>query len=588
MIDLQQLKVSVLHYSEGIFKSRIISVYIPLAIMLVAVANYYWPVLKYNVNVPCSDDYGVALQFLNDFTVENSFWGKISILFRQHVDHRVMFPRLAVLMDFYIQGKVNFYSLVIFGNLGLLGIAAILFISSPKVSGKLLLFSPVVLLLFQLQHWENSGFPTASIQSFYVIFFSFTSLYLLNQNTRSSLALACLLFFMAVFTSGNGMFCILPGAFIVFNQRRFAALGIWMVTFVSSVSFYFFQYANQSSGRLLQVMEKPLEMLTTFFVAIGGFINFSKAWEPIGTGYPLSIAFGVLITIFFLYLTFSKYYLRAPVLYSFLFFLMITGAAMAVSRASQYSANELSTISRYKIVSLCSIAASYLILIDIWPGMTLLKALVFIPLAYNYHNTANKKNIEIYIAHTDRLVQSSWAVHSNNDYSKLVDWNPTLSAQELIESQEKGIYILPDLTDEYLRRAPQAKELIYDSWASVIPADSTVKYEFTLQPTKKGDVYGIRRGWALAKMKTTKRNIFVLKSGSKSYFFSISVDYRDDLSAMMNQQNPEDKTNYSESGFNFSLKTDQLDKGEYKAGIVMETWDNFRFYIPAQSKVIVK
>ncbi|MBY0436135.1 MAG: hypothetical protein K2U26_18740, partial [Cyclobacteriaceae bacterium] len=401
------LKETLFTYSKSIINNRIVSVFIPILIIGFSMISYYWVLLKYNVNVPCSDDYGVALQFLNDFTSENSFLGKLALLFKQHVDHRVMFPRLVVLLDFFIQGNVNFFSLVIIGNLGLIWITSVLFISSSKQTGHLLLFCPIVLLVFQLQHWENAGFPTASIQSFYVIFFAFASLYLLSIEGRWTLALSCVAFFLSVFTSGNGMFCLLPGAFILFNKRKYRELAIWFFVFVCSVSFYFYNYSPQNSGIIAILFEKPFETITTFFVAIGGFINFSKAWEPIGMGYPLSIAFGVIVSLFFLYITFSKYYLRSPALYGFLFFLLITCAAMAVSRTSIYSANELSTVSRYKIVSVCCISVSYLIFIDIWKAMSFFKALLFIPLGLYYNSVGNEKNLSIFKAHTDRLIESS-------------------------------------------------------------------------------------------------------------------------------------------------------------------------------------
>ncbi|MFN0200615.1 MAG: hypothetical protein ACKVTZ_03800 [Bacteroidia bacterium] len=588
MINFQRIKGTFLHYTDGILENKIISVYVPFAIIIVAVANYYGQIYKYNVNVPCSDDYGVALQFLNSFVTEDSFWNKIALLFRQHVDHRVMFPRLAVLVDFYLRGKVDFYSLVIFGNLGLLWIGLILFYSFPNRVGKILLFCPVGLLLFQLQHWENSGFPTASIQSFYVIFFSFTSLYFLSRDSKRDLALACFASFLAVFTSGNGMFCILPGAFILINQKKYKALGVWMLTFLCLLSFYFYQYSHQNTKLLNLLSEKPLQIMTNFLVAIGGFINYSKAWEPIGPGYPLSIAFGVLVTVFFLYLTFSKYYLRSPVLYGFLLFLLITCAAMAVSRVTQYSPNELSTVSRYKIVSVCCISVSYLTLMDIWPGMGLLKAIVFIPLGVYYNTTANEKNIMIFKAHTERLIQSSWAVYSHNDYTKILDGNPALSALTLKESKSKDVYVLPDLTDKYLRLAIPARQLINVPWENFSLMDTTVKYNFLIQSTSNNDTYAVRGGWALKKGKTTKRNFLILTSSFATYYFSTAIDYRDDLTEMMKMLDPEDQTIYTDSGFNFSIKTSQLLKGEYEAGIVLETWDRFYYYLPSPNKVIVE
>ncbi len=552
------------------------------------IASYYWTVVKYNVNIPCSDDFGVALQFLNNFTSENSLLDKVGLLFNQHVDHRVMFPRLVVLLDFFFQGHVNFLSIVIIGNLGLVWIAVLLFVSPPKQPAKILLFCPVVLLLFQLQHWENTGFPTASIQSFYVIFFVLASLYLLSVEAKWALALACATFFLAIFTSGNGMFCILPGAFILINQKRYKALGVWIFIFVCSASFYFYSYQHQNTKIIELLLEKPLEMIITFFVAIGGFINFSKAWEPIGIGYPLSIMFGLIVTLFFLYLTFSKYYLRAPVLYGFLFFLLITCAAMAVSRVSHYSANELSTVSRYKIVSLCCISVSYLIFIDLWKSLGLFKALLFIPLGLYYNDTGNEKNLPIFKSHTDRLLESSWAVYSNNDYSKLMDWNPALSAETLRQSQVKDVYVLPDLRDEFLKRVPDAYQLPAISAEQIIPADSTVKYQIIIHTTKDGLRCGTRKGWALAKGKVTKRNLFVLKDSVKSYFFSTAIEYRGDLSEMMMALDPSDKTNYSDSGFNVCVATSGLSKGTYDVGVLLETWDRFYYYIPAHMSIIVK
>jgi hypothetical protein len=574
--------------NDRILGNKLASFYLPLFISAIAIGNYYWIVLKYNVNIPVSDDYGVALQLLNNFLSTDSIGEKVGLLFRQHVDHRVMFPKLVVLLDYFFEGHVNFYSLVVIGNLGLIFLVVILYRSFPERVGKFLLYCPVVLLLFQLQHWENAGFPTASIQSFFVVVFSFACLYYLSQPSKPSICFALLFFFLAVFTSGNGIFCVVPGVLILLIQKRYKLLGLWLLTFSTFALGYFYDFSKPNVHIFQLFVERPIDVLTAFFVAIGGFINFSKAWEPIGIGYPLSIMFGLIVTLFFLYLTFSKYYLRAPVLYGFLFFLLITCAAMAVSRISHYSANELSTVSRYKIVSLCCISVSYLIFIDLWKSLGLFKAFLFIPLGLYYNDTGNERNLPIFKSHTDRLLESSWAVYSSNDYSKLMDWNPALSAETLRQSQVKDAYVLPDLRDDFLKRVPDAYQLPPISAEQIIPADSTVKYQIIIHTTKDGLRCGTRKGWALAKGKVTKRNLFVLKDSVKSYFFSTAIEYRGDLSEMMMALDPLDKTNYSDSGFNVSVSISGLTKGEYEVGVLLETWDQFLYYIPTPEKIVVK
>jgi hypothetical protein len=573
--------------NDRILGNKLASFYLPLFISAIAIGNYYWIVLKYNVNIPVSDDYGVALQFLNNFLSTDSIGEKVGLLFRQHVDHRVMFPKLVVLADYFFEGHVNFYALVVIGNLGLIFLVVILYRSFPERVGKFLLYCPVVLLLFQLQHWENAGFPTASIQSFFVVVFSFACLYCLSQPSKPFIYFALLFFFLSVFTSGNGIFCVVPGFLILVIQKRYKVFGLWLLSFLTFGIAYFYGFSKPNLQIFQLLAGRPFDILTAFFVAVGGFINFSKAWEPIGMGYSLSIGFGILMTLFFLYLTFSKYYLKTPTLYGLLLFLLITCAAMAISRSTLYSANELSTVSRYKIVSLCCISVSYLVFVDLWRAPTLIKALIFIPLGMYYNDTGNKKNLSIFKSHTERLMESSWAVYFYDDYSKIVDWNPMLSAETLKESQKKSVYILPDLRDEYLNRLPEAFQLPAFQDELLVPADSTIKYRFKIQKTKDGLWCGTRRAWALAKGKVTKRNLFVLRNSTRSYFFSTSIEYRGDLSEMMNALDAGDKTNYSDSGFNVRVSISGLAKGEYEVGILLETWDQSLYYIPTPEKIVV-
>jgi hypothetical protein len=565
---------------------KVLTLYLPIVLILSAISLYYGYLFIYNVNVPRDDDYGIALKSLIDFTSCDGLSCKLKILFSQHGEHRLFFPRLIVIIDHYLQG-INFYTLVMIGNLGMLGILWVMFKADPNKQAKVLFFSPIVLLMLQLQHWENSTFPTASIQSFYVVLFSMLSLYSLTKDGRVWTIISILTFFLATFTSGSGMVCLVPGILILIIRRHYSRLISWLAFAILSVAGYFFHYHGGAQSKVFHlIIYEPVALITRFFVCAGSFINFTRGWETPNIGYPASIIAGAIITVLFLYLTVTRYFLKSPLLYSFLLLFLVMCAMLCVSRFDQYSMPELATISRYKIISTCLVAVCYLILLDLFKGRLIVGwAIAPIILAIAYNAYSYEKNLGIFKVNINAQIETSWSIFQNNDYSKVKDWDPAASAKVLQEAQAKDIYHMPDLRDEYIRRINVTNEQVELSWEQIADADSTVVHDFQIQHTKNNDTYAIIKGWALTKGKNTRGSLFTFKSKDKTYFYKMEINYRDDITALMHSKNQKDSASYNDCGFNVAIRSSNMANGLYEIGVVVQNWDGSSYFISDHKKV---
>ncbi|HWA35187.1 MAG TPA: hypothetical protein VG737_13700, partial [Cyclobacteriaceae bacterium] len=206
---------------NNFFSGRFYTIYLPVLVMFSVTAIFYRLVFLYNVNVPCSDDHGIALLFMNAYVDQATFLDKLRVLFSQHGEHRLMWPHLIILLDYYIEGHVNFYTFGIIGNLALAGLLMVFYQSMGDREYKILFFAPLVPLILQLQHWEIIPFPTAAIQNFHVVFLALLTLYLLDKKSTALVALGFVTFFLTVFSSGSGMMVFLPGLIVLLVQKRY-------------------------------------------------------------------------------------------------------------------------------------------------------------------------------------------------------------------------------------------------------------------------------------------------------------------------------------------------------------------------------
>lgn len=343
------------------------TVFALIALLITSIA-YFYVVFKYSVNVPCSDDYDAILDLVNRFGASTPS-EKLSLLFRNHMEHRIVFCRVIVLLDHSIFGQINFVRLIFWGNLSMIGLLWLFYKMLPAVENKILYFIPIPFLFLNLQQYENAIWAMASLQNLYVVFFSILSLYLLNKGNFSSLIGAILTALLASYTSGSGLFALIAGLILlVLCKRRKTHVMIWLLASAVIFYTYFSNYISPNPDFKLSeaLLHSPDKIIGNFFALTGGGLTFEKHYEAAFNtiGFLTAILAGYAISVLFLYLLYKKYFLKNPFFFSVVVFFFIVFLSVATSRIS-FGAEYIADTGRYKINSIAFYVIVYLIFLDL-------------------------------------------------------------------------------------------------------------------------------------------------------------------------------------------------------------------------------
>ena len=130
---------------------------------LIPVLIYFFFLFKYCINFPYQDDFFAVLEFLNNFKYSLNTFQKLQLIFSQHNEHRIIYDRIVILLQYYLTGTTNFVYLNIIGSIPLL----ILFLFFSKYSNKnnynKIYIYYISVLLFNLGFWQNTYFGMASL-----------------------------------------------------------------------------------------------------------------------------------------------------------------------------------------------------------------------------------------------------------------------------------------------------------------------------------------------------------------------------------------------------------------------------------------
>lgn len=178
--------------------------------ILLPPTTYFYFVYSSSLNLPFADDFTLMSQAINIIQSAN-FSEKLSILFSQDGEHRLVFTRLSHILSYALFGDINFKFLVIFGNTALVALF-FLFLKTIKVPhATLLYFIPISILLFQLQSWKNMIWAQAALQHQYILVFTGLTFYFLGKYSNRSFYSAFFFAVVSVFTHGSGLATIFIG-----------------------------------------------------------------------------------------------------------------------------------------------------------------------------------------------------------------------------------------------------------------------------------------------------------------------------------------------------------------------------------------
>ncbi|GAB3975186.1 hypothetical protein GCM10028806_32310 [Spirosoma terrae] len=244
-------------------------------LLLLPIAGFFIYFFTLRYNIPWFDDYENIPYFLNRFLQAPSFSEKMAALFRPNNEHRVVYARLVVLVQYFLTGGINFGNLMLWGNAGLVLMICLLYFALSKRENNSqnarigLLAAP--LLLFTAQTYIMTFTAIFSLQYLTIITLVMLTLFVLATNRPLMLALALALGLLSTFSMGNGLLLWPSGAAMLLIQRRWSALGIWIVVGALGGYLYFLGYPVQQGNAqgFSYILQHPFQTIAGFLIFAG-------------------------------------------------------------------------------------------------------------------------------------------------------------------------------------------------------------------------------------------------------------------------------------------------------------------------------
>jgi len=306
-------------------------VFLAGSLVAAPVVVFFSILLAYGLNVPVTDDYDSALDYLNRMAQTEGLWAKfVWCLTAQHNEYKTILGNAIVWLQQALFGSIDFRLTCILGNLFVVFIAFLLwkmFLPREKdLLRRLLLFVPASLLLFQLNYVETLNWATPGLQNLPVVAFAFASIYLLGKDTPGAYYAALVMLTLSISASTNGFFLLPVGVLILLGQRRFGRAAGWIGVTGACLGVYLIHYVFHAS--LKPEAQSFIPKVYTKVLYLLGFVG-GAAFIP----KPASIVLGAAIVCYFIFLFRRGYLRRNPTVAYCVLFLLTTAAAVTMVRA---------------------------------------------------------------------------------------------------------------------------------------------------------------------------------------------------------------------------------------------------------------
>jgi hypothetical protein len=188
-----------------------------------------WEAVHLLRNAPFQDEFATVLDFLLRARAAHGWHQWIAILLAQENEHRIVTSRLIFLALRGLTGGVNFVTISVLGDLFLVGAIAVIACQLADRTSRLLAAALLILVTFQLEHYESLFLSYASIDHFHIVLLAAASLAFLHRPGAARLAGAILFALLASLTLAHGLAVFAAGAVLLAVQRRWRALPMWLL-----------------------------------------------------------------------------------------------------------------------------------------------------------------------------------------------------------------------------------------------------------------------------------------------------------------------------------------------------------------------
>jgi hypothetical protein len=299
-------------------KSRIV-----VGVICVLIAFLLYLQADIFINFPIADDFGAIINFNLDYLNTLTLSDKLTLLFSQNNDFKLVVLKLVDLTYLTIFDNVNLGHLRVFGYFMFLSTMFFLYKLGDFRKTNILYFLPVPLLMISFAYSEINAFAMESLSHFLVIFLALATFYFLFQTKYFVLAILCL--FLGVFANGNGLLLIPLGALGLLFLKKYKHLVIWILASCVFLFLFFFNYNRGESTLNGSVFSRVAHVFPIYFGGIGGL-------ESIKLNFVIG-CIGIVAT---LYLFFFKKTYQTHLVLS-LFILFFGGTYLLISAKREYT-----------------------------------------------------------------------------------------------------------------------------------------------------------------------------------------------------------------------------------------------------------
>lgn len=273
-----------------------------LLLLPIVVFGVYFFALRYNI--PWFDEYENIPFFLTRFVDAQTWDARIEALLRPNNEHRLLYQRLVVYVQYLLAGGIDFNALMLWGNLGLVVILYLFYRTLHRRGLPLVYLLPVPPVLFIAQNYLLTFTALYTLQYLAIIMLAFGALYLVANNTNRSFAGAALLGVFSTFSMGNGLLLWPAGVAVLLCQRQWVRLAIWIVVGAVAIQGYFYGYPVQQGNAegFAFVTAHPVQTIRGFLVYAGSLLDLMPAW-PLETRTWLPLAGGAVLVGFLAFWT---------------------------------------------------------------------------------------------------------------------------------------------------------------------------------------------------------------------------------------------------------------------------------------------
>lgn len=366
---------------------------------LIPITIFFLFVNRHALNVPFMDDMELV-DTVNE--LKKNFAQLPSILVRQQNDHRTMFPRLGILLTYWIKGKLDFRLTILLGYLNLILLGGAFFLVYRKVNKLCLWFLPVTILLFSPIVYQDHLWSMTAYQYTLSIAFSILALYFLQNNKINYWYYVIPFSIAATLTNLDGIGLLPLILFWLLNQKRWKHFFVYLIFVFLYLLVYFSNFKFSSASKMPFSLDGFYMIAQNFIVLTGSIAKIVSDTYDV----TFSVIVGSIILITYLLLKIAPsagvfQFIRPErnplhfTLTDMCFLKLLASMAMISIGRSSDGVEGMMAI-RFQIYSVSMLIAFYLFVIEKTEGKTLiifkysflLLAITFSTTSYAKYNAA--------------------------------------------------------------------------------------------------------------------------------------------------------------------------------------------------------